>query len=78
MILALGQETDTAFLKNVPGIEFKSDGTVVVGRDMQTGLPGVFAGGDMVPYRADRDDRRGSRKEGRARISTPGCAATRC
>jgi NADPH-dependent glutamate synthase beta subunit-like oxidoreductase len=50
VILALGQETDTTFLRNVPGISFKSDGTVIVDRDMQTGCPGVFAGGDMVPY----------------------------
>ena len=50
VILALGQDTDTTFLKNVPGITFKNDGTVVVGTDMQTGCPGVFAGGDMVPY----------------------------
>ena len=40
VILALGQDTDTTFLKNVPGITFKNDGTVVVGRDMQTGSPG--------------------------------------
>jgi NADPH-dependent glutamate synthase beta subunit-like oxidoreductase len=50
VILALGQDTDTAFLRDVPGIGFKSDGTVIVGRDMQTGCPSVFAGGDMVPY----------------------------
>ena len=50
VILALGQDTDTAFLKRVPGIAFKNDGTVLVGADMQTGCPGVFAGGDMVPY----------------------------
>jgi NADPH-dependent glutamate synthase beta subunit-like oxidoreductase len=50
VILALGQDTDTTFLKNVPGITFKNDGTVVVGPDMQTGCSGVFAGGDMVPY----------------------------
>jgi len=31
LILALGQDTDTAFLKQVPGIESKRDGTVVVG-----------------------------------------------
>ena len=49
LILALGQDTDTAFLKKVSGITFKPDGTVVVGPDMQTGCPGVFAGGDMVP-----------------------------
>jgi formate dehydrogenase beta subunit len=50
VILALGQDTDTSFLKSVPGITFKADGTVAVGRNMQTGCPGVFAGGDMVPY----------------------------
>jgi NADPH-dependent glutamate synthase beta subunit-like oxidoreductase len=50
LILALGQDTDTAFLKTVPGLEFKNDGTVIVGPDMQTGCAGVFAGGDMVPY----------------------------
>jgi formate dehydrogenase beta subunit len=50
LILALGQDTDTAFLRNVPGLAFKEGGTVVVGPDMQTGCPGVFAGGDMVPH----------------------------
>lgn len=49
LILALGQDTDTNFLRPVPGIEFKDDGTVVVGPDMMTGAPGIFAGGDMVP-----------------------------
>ena len=49
VILALGQETDTAFLRNVPGVEFDTDGTVQVSRAMMTGCPGVFAGGDMVP-----------------------------
>jgi NADPH-dependent glutamate synthase beta subunit-like oxidoreductase len=49
LILALGQETDTAFLKNVPGIEFEGDGSVKVGPDMMTGAEGIFAGGDMVP-----------------------------
>ena len=50
LILALGQETDTSFVKNVPGMVFETDGTVVVGPDMQTGCPGIFAGGDMVPF----------------------------
>lgn len=49
LILALGQDTDTGFLRNVPGIAFKDDGTVVVGPDMMTGHSGIFAGGDMVP-----------------------------
>jgi NADPH-dependent glutamate synthase beta subunit-like oxidoreductase len=49
LILAVGQDTDTDFLAHVPGIEFKRDGTVIVGEDMMTGSPGIFAGGDMVP-----------------------------
>jgi len=49
LILALGQDADTGFLKDIPGITFKPDGTVVVGPDMMTGNAGIFAGGDMVP-----------------------------
>jgi NADPH-dependent glutamate synthase beta subunit-like oxidoreductase len=49
VVLALGQQTDSRFLTRVPGIAFKPDGTVIVGDDMMTGCPGVFAGGDMVP-----------------------------
>jgi NADPH-dependent glutamate synthase beta subunit-like oxidoreductase len=49
VILAVGQETDTGFLRRVPGIEFARDGTVQVSPSMMTGCPGVFAGGDMVP-----------------------------
>ena len=49
VVLALGQETDSGFLRRVPGVEVKSDGTVIVGPDMMTGAVGIFAGGDMVP-----------------------------
>lgn len=49
LILALGQETDTRFLHEVPGIQFKPDGVVIVDDNMMTGSPGIFAGGDMVP-----------------------------
>jgi NADPH-dependent glutamate synthase beta subunit-like oxidoreductase len=49
VILALGQESDTAFLRRVPGVEFDRDGTVRVSSSLMTGCPGVFAGGDMVP-----------------------------
>jgi NADPH-dependent glutamate synthase beta subunit-like oxidoreductase len=49
VILALGQDTDTTFLRRVPGVEFQRDGTVQVSAAMMTGCPGVFAGGDMVP-----------------------------
>jgi NADPH-dependent glutamate synthase beta subunit-like oxidoreductase len=49
VILAVGQETDTAFMRQVPGVAFTGDGTVVVSPSMMTGSAGVFAGGDMVP-----------------------------
>src|ERR1700728_4236401 len=49
LILAVGQDADTGFLRHVPDVEFKRDGTVVVSASMMTGCPGLFAGGDMVP-----------------------------
>lgn len=49
VILALGQDTETDFLKGIDGITFKDDGTVVVDETMMTGHAGIFAGGDMVP-----------------------------
>jgi NADPH-dependent glutamate synthase beta subunit-like oxidoreductase len=49
IVLALGQETDSHFLRRVPGIEFAENGIVKVGPEMMTGYPGIFAGGDMVP-----------------------------
>jgi NADPH-dependent glutamate synthase beta subunit-like oxidoreductase len=49
VVLALGQEADSGFLRTAPGIAFKDSGTVIVGADMMTGAEGIFAGGDMVP-----------------------------
>jgi NADPH-dependent glutamate synthase beta subunit-like oxidoreductase len=49
LILALGQDADTGFLHTLPGVEFNRDGTVLVDKQMMTGCPGVFAGGDMTP-----------------------------
>jgi NADPH-dependent glutamate synthase beta subunit-like oxidoreductase len=49
VIMAVGQDADTSFLRQVPGVDFKPDGTVLVSPSMMTGCPGVFAGGDMVP-----------------------------
>jgi NADPH-dependent glutamate synthase beta subunit-like oxidoreductase len=49
MIMALGQDTDSGFLRRVEGVEFEKDGTVIVDRNMMTGRRGLFAGGDMVP-----------------------------
>jgi formate dehydrogenase beta subunit len=49
VILALGQESETAFLANVPGVEFDRDVVQVSPTTLMTGAPGVFAGGDAVP-----------------------------
>ena len=49
VILALGQKSETEFLREVPGVEIARDGTVQVSPTMETGCPGLFAGGDMVP-----------------------------
>ena len=48
VVLALGQATDSGFLRNVPGVTFGADGSVVVGPNMMTGHPGLFAGGDAI------------------------------
>ncbi len=49
LILALGQDSDSAFLKQIEGIQFQEDGTVIVSEHMMTGHAGIFSGGDMVP-----------------------------
>ncbi len=49
LILALGQDVDTAFMDRIPGVEMASDGVVQVDASMMTGRDGLFAGGDMVP-----------------------------
>ncbi|HYB37055.1 MAG TPA: NAD(P)-binding protein [Mycobacterium sp.] len=49
VIMALGQETESAFMRSLPGVEFEHDGSVRVSPTLMTGCPGVFAGGDMVP-----------------------------
>ena len=49
LIMAIGQETESAFMRTLPGVEFDADGSVRVSASLMTGCPGVFAGGDMVP-----------------------------
>ena len=49
VIMALGQETESAFMRTLPGVVFDNDGSVRVSETLMTGYPGVFAGGDMVP-----------------------------
>ena len=49
VILALGQESDTGFLRSVPGVVLDADVVQVDRTTLMTGAPGVFAGGDAVP-----------------------------
>ena len=49
VVLALGQDADTGFLRTVAGVDVERDGSVVVSRSLETGCPWLFAGGDMVP-----------------------------
>jgi NADPH-dependent glutamate synthase beta subunit-like oxidoreductase len=48
LVLALGQDTDLSMLESVPELA-AADGVLPVSRDLMTDVPGVFAGGDMVP-----------------------------
>jgi formate dehydrogenase (NADP+) beta subunit len=49
LIVALNQEADTSFLRTVPGISLKDDGTLVINAERMTGEDGIFGGGDMLP-----------------------------
>lgn len=50
IILAIGLNVDTKFLRKIESIKFKSDDCVLVDEHMMTGASGIFAGGDMIPY----------------------------
>jgi formate dehydrogenase (NADP+) beta subunit len=52
VVLALGQQSDSGFLRKLPGVVLTADGNIVVDAGMMTGRPGIFAGGDTV--RGDR------------------------
>ncbi len=49
VILALGQEADSNFLRKIPGMRFDGDVVQVDPRTLMTDVPGIFAGGDAVP-----------------------------
>lgn len=48
LVLALGQETNLTFLSALPDLKVEK-GSVVVDERMMTSVPGIFAGGDVVP-----------------------------
>ncbi|MDR0959719.1 MAG: NAD(P)-binding protein [Propionibacteriaceae bacterium] len=49
VILAVGQETDSNFLRKIPGMRFTNDVVNVDPATLMTDVPGIFAGGDAVP-----------------------------
>ncbi len=49
VILAIGQDADTAFLHAIPGMGFNGDVVQVNPNTLMTDVPGIFAGGDAVP-----------------------------
>ena len=49
LIIANQQETDSGFLRSVPGIVINGDGTTNIDAQRMTGHEGIFAGGDMLP-----------------------------
>jgi NADPH-dependent glutamate synthase beta subunit-like oxidoreductase len=48
VVLALGQRSDTEFLRGVPDLQLLDDGSIAVNEAMMTGHPGLFAGGDAT------------------------------
>jgi len=48
LVLAVGQHSDIEFLKAVPGVRFGRGDVIEVDPAMNTGHPGVFAGGDLI------------------------------
>ncbi|MGB5007524.1 MAG: NAD(P)-binding protein [Ferruginibacter sp.] len=49
LIIANRQETDSGFLRTVPGLVLNEDGTIRIDTQRMTGHEGIFAGGDMLP-----------------------------
>jgi NADPH-dependent glutamate synthase beta subunit-like oxidoreductase len=48
LVLALGQQADVEFLRQLEGIELRPDDSVRVDDRLMTGRSGVFAGGDVL------------------------------
>lgn len=51
IIMALGLEVDTEFLRKIEGLAFKKDGCILAEEsNMKTSVDGLFAGGDVIPF----------------------------
>ena len=49
VIMAVGQDPDSNFLRRIPGMRFDNDVVKVDPTTLMTDVPGIFAGGDAVP-----------------------------
>lgn len=49
VILAVGQDPESEWLRKVPGVSVLKDGSIEVDEQLMTGHSGLFAGGDMIP-----------------------------
>ena len=65
LIMALGQDVDTSFMRKVPGVQFKADGVVIVNDQMMTGYARSVRRRRHGAVRPHRDHRRRPRQEGR-------------
>ena len=75
VVLAVGQETDSGFLRKIPGIEFQSDGVVVVAPEHDDRPSGDLRRRRHGADRADGDRGASATARRRRATSTPGCAA---
>ena len=48
LVLAVGEHADVEFLRTIPGIRIGRGDVVEVDERMSAGVPGVYAGGDMI------------------------------
>ncbi len=48
LIMAVGQNVDSRFLKKIDDIKVNEDGSIEVDHNLMTGRAGIFAGGDMI------------------------------
>ncbi len=76
LIMALGQVTESAFMRTLPGVQFDGDGSVRVTESMMTGCPGFSPAATWCPVSAPSQSV-SDMGRGRPATSMPGCAATR-
>lgn len=47
VFIFIGQHPNTGFVRNLPGLQFDNGGHILVNEWMETGVPGIFAAGDV-------------------------------